>query len=262
MTTIQMWDKVPGMCNETPVLEYFPAENKKTDATVVVFPGGGYTMRASHEGKGYAEYLNSIGMDAFVCEYRVSPHRFPLPLLDARRAVRYVRANAEKFNIDPDKVAVMGSSAGGHLAALVSTYNAPIDFEDTDEIDKLNPIPNASILCYAVIHKPDETKVTHFGSYLNLLGEGCDDYDNYSPDMLVNDNTPPAFIWHTSDDNVVNVINSYLYATALRQHGIKHEMHVFPHGNHGLGLAGNMPHVAQWAGLLENWFVDLGWMKK
>lgn len=261
MTTIQMWDKVPGMCNETPVLEYFPAENKKTDATVVVFPGGGYTMRASHEGKGYAEYLNSIGMDAFVCEYRVSPHRFPLPLLDARRAVRYVRANAKKFNIDPDKVAVMGSSAGGHLAALVSTYNAPIDFEDTDEIDKLNPIPNASILCYAVIHKPDETKVTHFGSYLNLLGEGCNDYDNYSPDMLVNDNTPPAFIWHTSDDNVVNVINSYLYATALRQHGIKHEMHVFPHGNHGLGLAENMPHVAQWAGLLENWFVDLGWMK-
>ena len=88
MQTFKMWDKTPGLCLEEPVLEYFPAENKITGATVVIYPGGGYGMRAEHEGKGYAEYFNSIGMDAFVCEYRVSPHRFPLELLDARRAVR------------------------------------------------------------------------------------------------------------------------------------------------------------------------------
>ena len=259
MTTLQLWDKVPGMCEETPVLEYYSAENKKTDATVVICPGGGYGGRAEHEGKGYAEYFNSIGMDAFVCEYRVSPHRFPLPLLDARRSIRYVRANAEKFGVNPEKVAIMGSSAGGHLAALTSTYTSPIDFEGADEIDALDPIPNATILCYAVCHKPDETNVAHLGSFLNLLGDDKD-FDKYSPDLLVNESTPTAFIWHTSDDDCVNVINSYLYAKALREQGIRHEMHIFPSGYHGLGLAQNMPHVAQWAGLMKNWLVDLGWL--
>lgn len=259
MTTLQLWDKVPGMCEETPVLEYYPAENKKTDATVVICPGGGYACRAEHEGKGYAEYFNSLGMDAFVCEYRVSPHRFPLPLLDARRAIRYVRANAEKFGVDPEKVAVMGSSAGGHLAALVSTYTSPIEFETDDEIDRLSPIPNATILCYAVCHMPDETNVAHVGSFLNLLGDEKD-FGKYSPDLLVNDSTPTAFIWHTSDDDCVNVINSYLYAKSLREHGIKHEMHIFPSGYHGLGLAQNKPHVAQWSGLMKNWLIDMGWL--
>ena len=89
MKTIQLWETVPGLCEEAPVMEYYPAENKKTDATVVIFPGGGYWMRAEHEGKGYAEYLNSIGMDAFVVQYRCRQHHFPLPLLDARRGVRY-----------------------------------------------------------------------------------------------------------------------------------------------------------------------------
>lgn len=259
MTTIQLWENVPGKSEETPVLEYYPAENKTSDATVVICPGGGYAMRADHEGRGYAEYLNSIGMDAFVCEYRVAPHRFPLPLLDIRRAIRYVRANAEKYGIDPAKIAVMGSSAGGHLAALVSTYTDKIDFEDIDALDEVCPLPNATILCYPVVHMPDETKVAHVGSYKNLLGEDTD-YAKYSPDLLVSDSTPTAFIWHTSDDNCVNVINSYLYAKALREHGIKHEMHIFPSGYHGLGLAENMPHVAQWSGLMKNWLADLGWI--
>lgn len=257
-----MWDKVPGMCNETPVLEYYPAENKKTDAAVVIFPGGGYEFRAEHEGKGYALYLNSIGMDAFVCQYRVAPHHFPLPLLDARRAVRFVRANAEKFSLSPDKIAVMGSSAGGHLAALVSTYTEAIEFENEDETDSINPIPNATILCYPVIHMPDEKNVAHVGSYINLLGKIGVDCAKYSPDLLVNDTTPPAFLWHTSDDGAVNVTNSYLYAAALRKHGIQHELHVFPHGNHGLGLAGNAPHVAQWTKLLENWLANMGWLER
>lgn len=256
-----MWDKAPGMCEETPVLEYYPSENKITDAACVICPGGGYAERAGHEGKGYAEYFNKIGMDAFVCEYRVSPHRFPLPLLDIRRAIRYVRANCEKFGVNPEKIAVMGSSAGGHLAALVSTYTAPIDYENIDEIDKINPVPNATILCYPVCHMPDETGVAHVGSYENLLGRELKDAEKYSPDLLVTKDTPTAFIWHTSDDEGVNVINSYLYAKALREHGIKHEMHIFPSGRHGLGLAEGNPHVAQWSGLMKNWLCDLGWLK-
>lgn len=260
MKTLKMWENAPGMCEEEPVLEYYPAENKKSDATVVILPGGGYGGRAAHEGEGYAVMFNSFGMDAFVCEYRVSPHRFPLPLLDARRAIRYVRAHAAEYGVNPDKVAVIGSSAGGHLAALVSTYTAPIDFENMDDIDKLCPIPNATILCYPVCHKPDETNVAHVGSFNNLLGENCADYDSYSPDLLVSDTTPTAFLWHTSDDDCVNVINSYLYAKALREHGIKHEMHIFPHGRHGLGTANDIPHVAQWTKLLENWLRDMGWL--
>ncbi|MBQ8187292.1 MAG: alpha/beta hydrolase [Clostridia bacterium] len=261
MTTIQMWDKVPGLCEEVPVLEYYPAENRKSDATCVIFPGGGYARRAPHEGQGYAEYFNAIGMDAFVCEYRCYPHTFPLPLLDARRAVRYVRAHAAEYGLNPDKVAVMGSSAGGHLAALVSTYRDPIDFEDIDEIDKLCPIPNATILCYPVCHKPDDINIAHVGSFRNLLGEIIEP-EKVSPDLLVVDSTPPAFIWHTSDDGGVDVRNSYHYASALRAHKIPHEMHVFPCGPHGLGLAPNHPHVAQWAGLMKNWLVFMGWLSE
>ncbi|MBQ4354015.1 MAG: alpha/beta hydrolase [Clostridia bacterium] len=261
MKTLQMWDKIPALDGEAPVLEYYPAENKKTDAAVVIFPGGGYAHRAKHEGEGYALFLNSIGMDAFVCEYRVSPYRFPVPLLDARRAVRYVRANAEVFGLSPEKIAVMGSSAGGHLAALVSTYTDPIEYETDDAVDALSPIPNATILCYPVCHQPDESKVAHVGSYLNLMGEDKE-YAKVSPDLLVSDTTPTAFIWHTSDDAGVNVINSYLYASALRRHNISHEMHIFPKGPHGLGLAEKLPHVAQWAPLMKNWFAEIGWLIK
>ena len=261
MNTVSLWDNVPGMCKEIPVLEYYPASNKRTRATVVIYPGGGYGMRASdHEGAGYAEYFNSLGMDAFVCEYRISPHRFPLPLLDARRAVRYVRANADKFGIDPDRIAVMGSSAGGHLAALTSTYISPIEFEGIDEIDDVSYLPNTTILCYPVICSPD-TGVAHTGSFFNLLGE--DRYltaAGYSCDRLVNETTPDAFIWHTSNDDAVNVINSLNYGAALRKLGKRFEMHIFPEGRHGLGLAADIPHVAQWAVLMKNWLADKCWL--
>ncbi len=262
METFKLWENVPGLCEEEPVLEFYPSITKASDATVVICPGGGYGARAPHEGRGYAEFFNTIGMNAFVCEYRVSPHRFPLPLLDIRRAIRYVRANAEKFGIDSNKVAVMGSSAGGHLSALVSTYTAPIEFEGADEIDAQPFLPNATILCYPVCHCPDELNVAHVGSFRNLLGEGMEDkYHDYSCDELVSDTTPPAFLWHTSNDGGVNVINSYLYATALRRHNIPHEMHIFPEGPHGLGLAPSYPHVAQWAPLLKNWLQFLGWIR-
>ena len=259
MTAYKLWDNAPGMCYEEPVLEYYPAENKKTGATVIIFPGGGYNHRAQHEGADYALFLNSIGMDAFVCQYRVWPHQFPIPLLDARRAVRFVRANAEEFGIDPDRVAVMGSSAGGHLSALVSTYTAPIELEIGDEVDKLDPVPNATVMCYAVTHHPDETGVGHEGCYRTLCGDHTD-FESVAPDNLVMDTTPPAFIWHTYGDPVVNVINAYLYATALRKHNIPHELHVFAKGGHGLGLTNGWDYVHQWTTLLHNWFRHMGWL--
>ncbi len=243
----QAWDDSPEI---TP---FIPAQ-KTSDCAVIIFPGGGYAMRAEHEGAGYAEFLAANGITAFVVDYRVAPATFPLPLLDARRAVRFVRAHAAEFGINPQEIAVMGSSAGGHLAALTCTYLAPIDGEGVDEIDAQPFLPNAQVLCYPVICAPADDGVAHEGSYRNLLGDACaTTATDYDPSKLVSDATPPAFLWHTHDDNTVNVINSYRYATALREHNIDMEMHIFPHGRHGLGLSPEHPHPAQWAALLLNW---------
>ncbi|MBE6541221.1 MAG: alpha/beta hydrolase [Ruminococcaceae bacterium] len=260
MEKIKMWDNIPGMCEVEPELEYYPAEHKTTRATVICFPGGGYSKLTAREGTGIAEFFNSLGMDAFVCRYRVFPHLFPLPLLDARRAVRCVRANADIFGIDADKIAVIGCSAGGHLVSLVSTYGEIIEFEDTDEIDKVSPFPNATILCYPVIHMSDDLFVADVGSFNKLLGEDYPNKEMFSTERLVNDSTPPAFIWCTSNDRGANVINCYLYAKALREHNIPHEMHIFPIGGHGLALAPNNPHIAQWTKLLKNWLSDMAWL--
>ena len=148
---MKLYETYPAEWEEIPeITAYIPAE-KKCNGAVVIFPGGAYRGRAAHEGKGYAEFLQSKGICAFDVAYRVSPHRFPLELLDARRAVRWVRAHAEEYGIDKNKIAVMGSSAGGHLAAMVSTYIDPIEFEGLDSVDAEDYLPNAQILCYPVI---------------------------------------------------------------------------------------------------------------
>lgn len=242
-------------------ITFYEAENKKTDAAVVIFPGGGYHFRAEHEGKGYAEFFQAHGVNSFVVDYRVFPDVFPLPLLDARRAVRFVRANAEKFGIDPKKIAVMGSSAGGHLAAMEATYTEKIDGEGVDEIDGFDFIPDAQILCYPVLLNY-ENEFAHKGSYESLLGkENLGFAPKVDPVLNVSDTTPKAFIWHTAEDQSVNVINSYEYAKALRMHNVPVEMHIFPYGKHGLGIVKAPPHVAQWADLMINWFAEIGWMK-
>ena len=258
MEIFRMWDKTPEVDGFEPTIEYYKAEDKKTDAAIVIFPGGGYVGRAEHEGKGYAEFFNSLGMDAFVVQYRVAPYRFPLPLLDARRGVRWVRANGEKFGINPEKVGVMGSSAGGHLAAMLCTYRDGIEFENIDETDKENYLPDFQILCYPVICISDLT-TTHIGSCINLLGTEANDLQmakNVDPSLVADEKTPKAFLWHTSDDAAVNVCNSLRYGEKLRSLNIPFEMHIFPNGPHGLGLAPGAPHVAQWTGLLKNWLKD------
>ncbi len=251
--TVQLWEQTPGMCEEIPVLDIYIPENKTTDIAVVIMPGGGYRGRAPHEGKGYAEFLNAHGIAAFVCQYRVAPHRFPLPLLDARRAIRYVRYFSEKFGISKEKVYIMGSSAGGHLSAMTSTYREPIEFEGLDDIDRENPNPNGQILCYPVI-KLLGKGVAHLGSGMNLLGDKQVEMgEELSPDLIADENTPKAFIWHTFSDPAVNVINSLDYAKRLRQMNVPVEMHIYPEGSHGLGLAPSNPHVADWAERLIAW---------
>ena len=251
--TVQLWQDTPGLCEEVPVLDIYIPENQTTDIAVVIMPGGGYTHRAVHEGQGYAEFLNGHGIAAFVCQYRVSPHQFPLPLLDARRALRYVRYHSEEFGISKEKVYIMGSSAGGHLSAMTSTYREPIAFEGLDAIDQECACPNGQILCYPVIDLV-HLEISHAGSAHSLLGEQWDSMsEKLSPNLVADENTPKAFIWHTFEDGAVNVINSLDYAKRLRQMQVPVEMHIYPHGHHGLGLAPDHPHVADWSERLIAW---------
>lgn len=266
--TMPLWNKAPGLCEEAPTITYYKPDNALSDAAVVIFPGGGYVHLAEHEGRGYAEFLANNGVAAFVVKYRRHPHHFPLPLLDARRGVRFVRFHAEAFGIDKHKVAVMGSSAGGHLAALASTYTAPIDFEGVDDIDNEDALPNKQILCYPVINLYDKN-YAHIGSGDCLIGvpyaESGDAVRRMelTPTRLVRKSTPEAFIWHTFEDNAVDVKNSLEYALCLRDYGIAAEVHFFPHGDHGMGLTNRSNalenHVAQWGDLLVTWLRYIGW---
>ncbi len=257
--SIELWRTVPGMAEEIPTLTIYTPEHKTSDGAVLIFPGGGYSHRAQHEGKGYAEFLAENVITAYVCEDCVSPHRFPLPLMDARRSIRLVRSMAEHYSIDRNKIAVMGSSAGGHLAALASTYFAPIEGEVTDEIDSLDCIPNAQILCYPVIKLLSKREGAHIGSTKNLLGEKALELgEALTPEYIVNDKTPKAFLWHTCTDKGVPFVNSLDYAKALAVHGIPVELHVFPCGGHGLGLGKGRTdpdtlHLVEWGNLLIRW---------
>jgi acetyl esterase/lipase len=222
----------------------------------LIFAGGGYGARMAYEDAEYAEFLNGYGIDTFVVDYRitnrVAPDIFPDPLLDARRAVRFVRANGEKFGIDPDKIAVMGSSAGGHLSAIASTYREKLEGEGVDALDEIDYLPNAQILCYPVTNIASER-----GTYVNLLGKEADSIaDQYDPILLADEKTPPAFIWHTAEDEMVNVLGTYSYAKRLKELDVPVEMHIFPFGRHGLALGrteDDEHHVAAWTELLERW---------
>ena len=241
-------------------IRFYPAENKRGDGTVVIFAGGGYHVRAPYEEIDYALRLNQYGLNVFTVDYRVSPDRFPLPLLDARRAVRFVRKNAARFGIDPHKVAVMGSSAGGHLAALASTYREPIEGEGVDATDGFDYLPDAAILCYPVVTLFESHRHKH--SATNLLGERVDELaPKLSPDKIADERTPRTFIWHTASDELVPVLNSLRYAERLREVGVPFELHIFPDGRHGLGLAESNPHVAEWTELLRKWLIYYGWME-
>ena len=262
-TTLKLWDNPPLMIEgkKSPTLHYY-ATNKKSEnkGCVLIFPGGGYgSVMMGYEGIEYAEYLNEHGLDAFVLDYRVAPYKFPVPLLDARRAMRVIRYHAKELGINKDKILVMGSSAGGHLAAFVSTYKEKIDGEGVDEIDDISPIPNGQILCYPVIDT-----VGHLGSYENLLGD-LPNYDAYTPTVLADENTPPVFAWHTMRDDIVNVTNTLNYAIRLKELDVSCEMHMFPDGKHGLGLANDSTielrqedekigkHARSWNELMIKW---------
>lgn len=225
---------------------------------VLVCPGGGYGGRAPHEQAPIAEHFNRAGLHAFVVQYRVAPHRHPAPLLDASRALRIIRRNAEAWRVDPERIAICGFSAGGHLAASLGVHFDLDDLNVGDELDEVNARPDALILAYPVISSED---FGHRGSFRNLLGPDPDPalVALMSLERQVTTQTPPAFLWHTADDAAVPVKNSLRFAEAMSEHDVPFELHVYPHGVHGLGLAEAQPNVATWAALCVTWLRGMGW---
>lgn len=236
-------------------LVFYPAPVKEKAPTVVIYPGGGYCIRAEdHEGHQIAQFYNSRGYNAAVVSYRVRPYRYPAELLDAQRAIKLVRYNADKWNVDVNRVFTLGFSAGGHLCGMTATM-PDICTVVGDAVDKMSAKPNGAILCYAVCSSNKE--IAHLGSFEVLLGEeNMDKVEQFSNDKNVDENTCPCFLWHTAEDDAVDVRNTLLFAARLSENGVPFETHVFPKGRHGLGPAFEVKGACQWLELSANWIRD------
>jgi acetyl esterase/lipase len=242
---------------ETPSLQIYPIEGAEPTGFVVICPGGGYSHRAAHEGEPIARMFNAAGIAAGVVSYRVSPHRHPAPQLDAMRAIRLARANAAAWRLKPDKIGILGFSAGGHLAGSVAVHADHGDAGSTDPVARVSARPDAAMLCYAVLSFGEWG---HRGSRNNLLGP-CPSpaaVEHMTLENHVDTNTPPTFLWHTAEDPGVPVQNALLFASALAAHKVPFGLHVFPKGRHGLGLAADDPVVGQWPALCVAWLKQLG----
>lgn len=236
--------------------------------TVLVMPGGGYHILAmGHEGEAIVKWFLERGVHAIILQYSLgqfdgSGNKHPQMINDAQRAMRIIRQNAAKWKVNPNMIAVMGFSAGGHLASTLGTHSDSGNVAAEDPIEKQSCTPNLCILSYPVIMMEGED--THWGSRRFLLGPTprLEDVKELSNEKQVSVITPPTILFHTSDDPVVPVENSINYYLALRKQGIPAEMHVFEHGAHGVGLIVDDYGLAQWEGLLENWLVRWKWIKK
>jgi len=260
---IPLWEnEIPGfdpaIQQEPPRLEPYLLAGDGPQACIIVCPGGGYWGHAPHEGAPVAQWLNRLGISAFVLFYRTAPYHHPIPLLDAQRAVRLVRSRANEFGVDPDRVGMLGFSAGGHLVSTVGTHFDAGDERASDPVERASCRPDALVLCYPVISFGE---FRHDGSRQALLGT-----DNppaslvnlLSNELQVTPQTPPTFLWHTANDDGVPVENSLLFAAALSRNKVPFELHIFPDGQHGLGLAQEHPALSLWTKACENWLRAAG----
>lgn len=244
---------------------YLPTKKFATGQAVVICPGGGYGGLAYDlEGTDIARYFNSIGVAGVVLKYRLpskesSVEPYKTPLMDAQRALRLVRFNSAKWNIDPGKIGIMGFSAGGHLASTLGTHFDYGNKSAADSVDKLSCRPDFMILMYPVISFNDS--VTHKGSKKNLLGENPDKdlVIYFSNELQVKEDTPPAFIVHADNDDGVSVENSLLMYQALQKKNVPSELHILSEGKHGFGLSVNNEHVGSWNNSLKLW---LNWLNQ
>lgn len=263
---IPLWPKgAPGALgnstNDIPTLTpYLPDPTNATGAAMVICPGGAYGHLAPHEGNDYALWLNQHGVTCFVLKYRLGSHgyRHPAMLQDGARAVRMVRAHAVDWKIDPHRVGMMGSSAGGHLTSTLMTH---FDFGNTnsdDPIERQSSRPDIGVLCYAVISMGE---FAHQPSKANLLGTNPPPelVKLLSNELQVTTNTPPCFIWCTYEDKTVPMENSMMFAEALRKNHVPFDLHIYQKGAHGMGLGNKNAPTAP----LHPWTADcLFWLKE
>ena len=227
---------------------------------MLILPGGAYGMVSQREGDAVAMHLLPRGYNVFVLKYSVAPNRYPTQLLEVAAAMELIHRNSKKWNCDPGRIAIMGFSAGGHLAAhYTNAYNCA----DVRKVFPDSKPVQASVLCYPVITA--DPRHAHHGSFENLLGyypEG-EQVEQFSCDKLVNKSTPPAFLWHTAEDPVVPVMNSLLYVQALTANNIPFALHIYPYGNHGLSTADRqtLDHIPDNAKNVKNWIPEmLNWL--
>jgi acetyl esterase/lipase len=264
-----LWEKgAPGALGQAdtdkPTITVYRAPRASSGTAVIVAPGGGYgALAIEHEGRQEAYWFNAMGITAFVLKYRLGPrYHHPIELGDAQRAIRTVRARATEFNIIADRIGMMGFSAGGHLTATAGTHFDVGRADATDPIDRVSSRPDFLILGYPVISF--DPAVAHAGSVRNLLGDNPDPklIEDLSNDLRVTAQTPPTFLFHTTNDNGVPVENSVRFYLALRKARVPVEMHLFENGPHGVGMALNDPSLSAWPSLLMNWLRARGLLTK
>jgi acetyl esterase/lipase len=246
-----------------PTLTHFPAPGSgASKAAVVICPGGGYQVLAfGHEGIDVAKRLNEMGISAFIVKYRLREYGHPAPLQDALRAIRIVRSRAAEFGVAPDRIGVMGFSAGGHLAATAATlFDAP-DGRTGATLDAVSARPDFAALIYPVITL--KGPFAHAGSRRNLIGETPDpaQIDRLSPELQVTKNTPPAFLVHTAEDKAVPLENSLVFYQAIRSAGGSAELHLYEKGPHGFGLGQALGPASDWPARLETWMRAHRWLE-
>ena len=265
--TVKLW---PGdapqakgkACEDTPTLTVFTPQGAGNGSAVIVFPGGGYNALASiHEGRQVADWFTQLGFRAFILSYRLSRNGYllPVPLIDARRAVQTVRGRAQDYHIDPNRIVVIGFSAGGHLAALAATQPVPGNPESDDPIDRVSSRPDFLVLGYPWIGAiSSDTSHLSYCKQFNVM-DRCEALRvAYSPDLFVTKDTPPTFLFHTFNDQTVPVEQGLRFYEALIKAGVQSEMHIFANGPHGVGFGGSDPALDQWPALLEIWLRNQG----
>lgn len=264
---VLLWaDGAPGAlgtadADKPTMTPYLPATNP-TKTAVIVAPGGGYGhLSMQKEGEDIARWLNARGVAAFVLKYRLGPkYHHPVEIGDAHRAIRMVRANAASYGIDATHVGIWGFSAGGHLAASAGTMYDSGEAGATDAVERQGSRPDFLILAYPVVTMTDP--YVHKGSRTMLLGEGADaaQMEALSPEKHVTRQTPPAFIFSTTEDATVPVMNSVMFYSALVAAKVPAELHVYQHGPHGVGLAPGFPDLKGWPELVATWMRARGLM--